>query len=260
MTILIDVSEPRDIENLLQQSVPVARIPLNSTDRSDYYFGGEDGKTRQFSRKQAGEILADIDEAETQLRKYYNSADENNQIVEGLISSVPLTKRNKSLEAISIRRQSRPTTLFSYKVGENGFIYDEHAWNVSATMFYAWVFQLDQAGITTYYTENYIGTARLLTAIYKNCQKPPEEHTTLQRYIRPHIVLRDHNPFIMSLMSLSRAYELNIGEDKASKIAEKYSNFFDIAMAPVDELCEIEGIGKGTAEKLLKAVGRDLDD
>ena len=245
-------------------------MPLNQSSRSDYYFGGEDGKTRQFGRVQAGELLANIDSMEDELRRYYENADENYQVIEGLISSMPLTRRDRSLSAISARRQARPTTLFTYKVAENGFIYDEHSWDVSASLFYAWLFGLDQEGVRTYYTENYVATARLLVAIYKNCQKPPEEHTTLNRYYIPlldtgerdakggKIHIREQNPFIKALMALSLAYGLNIGEDKATKLTKRYSNIFDIAMSNVDELCLVEGIGKITAEKLLTSIGVEL--
>ena len=233
-------------------------MPLNQTHRSDYYFGGEDGKTRQFSRKQAGELLSDIDEAEDQLRDYYNNADENYQIVEGIISPVAITRRDRSLEAISIRKGFSPTNLYSYKIAPNGFLFDEHVWNISSSMLDAWEYQLEQAGIYIYYRINWIATAKLIAAIYSNCQKSPEEHSTLQRYIKPRIVLKEHNSFVKALMALSLAYQLNIGEDKATKIAKHYGDIFDIAMASVGELCEVEGIGKRTAEKLLRAIGREL--
>ena len=258
--ILIDEAEPVEIVNLLSQSTAVAVLNLNKTQRSDYYFGGEDNKTRQFGRVQAGELLSNIDSMEDELRRYYNNADLNYQIIEGIISSVPLTRRDKSINAISIRMQSQPSTLFSYKVAENGFIFDEHSWNVSATMLDAWLFQLDEVGIRTYYTENYYRTAKLLVAIYKNCQKPPEEHTTLQRYIRPRIAIKERDPFIIALMSLSLAYKIGIGEKTATKIATRYHSILDIAMSSVSELRQVEDVGKKTAEKLLTAIGRELDD
>lgn len=269
--ILCDHSEPEDIVKLLQQSVPVSIMPLNQTKRSDYYFGGEDGKTRQFGRVQAGELLANIDSMEDELRRYYENADENYQIIEGLISASPLSRKTKVFSGVSVRRQARPTTLFTYKVADTGFIYDGHDWNVSAAMYYAWIFRLSQAGIVTFYTENYIGTARLLTAIYNNCQKPPEEHDTLNRYYIPpmdtdehdkegkKVHIREQNPFIKTLMTLSLIYQLNIGTDKATKIARHYNNILDIAMSNVGELCEVEGIGKKTAEKLLAAIGREVE-
>lgn len=234
-------------------------MPLNQTHRSDYYFGGEDRRTRQFSRKQAGELLSNVDEAEDQLRDYYANADENYQIVEGIISPIPLTRKSRDPMAVSIRQQARPTTLFSYKVAENGFIYDEHPHDVSSSMLFAWLFQLDQAGITTYYTINWIDTARLLVAIYKNCQKPAEEHTTLFRYTRPRIYLKDRDPFVLSLIGFSHAYKIGIGEEKAKMLsAHGYTSLLDLAMAEVGELCQVEGIGRKLAENLLTALGRKL--
>lgn len=233
-------------------------MPLNQTHRSDYYFGGEDGKTRQFSRKQAGELLGNIDEAEDQLRDYYGNADENYQIVEGIISPIAITRKDRSLEAISIRKGFSPTNLYSYKVAPNGFLFDEHSWSTSSAMLDAWEHQLEQAGIYTYYRVNWIATAKLMAAIYHNCQKPPEEHSTLQRYIKPRIVLKEHHPFIKALMALSLAYQLNIGEDKATRISTRFSSILDIAMCSEEELCEVGGIGKKTARKLLEAIGREL--
>lgn len=268
--ILVDHSEPEELVALLRQSAPVSIMALNQTQRSDYYFGGEDNRTRQFGRVQAGELLANIDSMEDELRRYYNNADENYQIIEGLITSVPLTRKSKSYSGISIRRQASPTSLFSYKVADNGFIYDEHDWNVSSAMLYSWIFRLSQAGIISYYTENYVATARLLAAIYKNCQKPPEEHTTLNRYYIPQmdtgeydkegkkIPIRQQNPFIKALMALSLAYQLGIGEDRATRLANRYGSILDIAMAEPDEICQVEGIGRKTAEKLLTSIGREL--
>jgi len=259
--ILVDNSEPQDIIALLRQSAPVSIMPLNQTHRSDYYFGGEDGKTRQFSRKQAGELLGNIDEAESQIRDYYENADVNYQLVEGIISDVPLTKRRLTPNrTVSIRGKAQPNTLFSYKIADSGFIYDEHAWNISASLYHAWIFRLAEAGVVTLYSINYVDTAKMLAAIYKNCQKPEEEHTTLQRYIRPRIVIRSHDPFIEALMSISLAYKIGIGEEKATKLSEYYHSLLDVAMSSVDELCRIEGIGKTIASKLMAAMGREESD
>lgn len=258
--ILVDEFEPAEIYKLMEQSAPVTWMSLNNTHRSDYYFGGEDGKTRQFSRKQAGELLSDIDEAERQLSDYYINADENYQIVEGIISAVPLLKRDKSYNAVSIRHQARPTTLYSYKVEANGYMHSEQSHDVSASLLYAWLFRLEQAGVHTIYTENWIATARMIAAVYKNCQKSPEQHTTMQRYIRPRIVIKDKDPFVFALMAIGRAYRIKIGESTAAKIATKYTNLLDVAMSTPSELEEVEGIGNTTAVNLLEAIGRSLEE
>jgi len=240
-------------------------MPLNRTHRSDYYFGGEDGKTRQFSRKQAGELLGNIDEAEDQLRDYYNNADENYQIVEGIISPVAITKRDRSLESISIRKGFSPTNLYTYKITEAGHLYDEHTWNTSSSMLDAWEYRLEQAGIYTYYRVNWVATAKLLAAIYKNCQKPPKEHTTLQRIINPKIVI--HTPQNMTLEELKRYNYIKtlmglagaeLGETKATALVDYFNDPISLFMASIEEIAELEGFGKKTAQKILVAIGREL--
>ena len=101
--ILVDTSEPEDIIRLLQQTVDVSVQPLNQTQRADYYFGGDETRTIQFNRVQGGELLSNIDSMEDELRRYYNSADDNNMIIEGLITDVPVTRKDKSMEAVSVR-------------------------------------------------------------------------------------------------------------------------------------------------------------
>lgn len=269
-------------------------MPLNQSHRSDYYFGGEDGKSRQFGRVQAGELLADLDSMEDELRRYYDNADENYQIIEGIISPVPIRlPTDKQLAALhsgklkisqlhvppksmkltgkaphpSISIRGFPIYheegLYGYAVepvmsheGVIGVIKGEYRYRVTSALLFAWLRGLERNGIITYYTVNWVQTAQFLAAFYNNEQKPPGEHTTLQRYIRPRIVIKEHNPFVKALMSLSIVYQLGIGEDKATSIATVYNSILDIAMASVEELCDIGGIGRKTAEKLLRAVGR----
>lgn len=271
----------------MSQSVPVTVLNLNQTNRSDYYYGGEDGRTRQFSRKQAGELLANIDEAEQQLRDYYENADENFQIIEGIISPVALgTYSTKQFHAVksgkltagelqsngmgrlSIKHRLHlggVNELYAYKVdevsdrrGQSLHQLTGATFAVSSAMLFSWLRSLDRVGITTLYTVNAMDTARLLVAFYKNDQKQPEEHTVLNRYIKPRVVIHEQNPLVKALMGLSWAYGLGIGEEKAKSLAVQYKTLYDINMAEVNELCRCEGIGKIIAERLLVALGREL--
>ena len=250
-----------DVVELLQQSAQVVINNLNMQNMSDYYFSGEDNRTRQYSRKQAGELLGDVDEAERQIRDYYPNADENYQIVEGIISSMCLThKTPKAFDfKDGVTTKSRPMTdiLFSYKVAPNGHIYDEHPHRVKPAFLHNWLFQLSQGGVVTFFTLNYIETAQLLVHHYQSCQEP--YHGTLQRYIRPKIILTQHDPFVKSLMSLSIAYEIGIGEIKALALKDAgFHTLLDLGMADIDELCRVAGIGKTLASKLLTAIGRTI--
>ena len=268
--ILIDSAEPEEIVHLLEQSAPVSVLPLNQSSRADYYFGGEQG-TVQFNRVQAGELLSNIDSMEDEIRRYYESADDNNMIIEGVITDTPVTRKDKSLESVSIRMRSRSSILFSYRVAPNGYLFSEHAYDVGADLHFAWLYRLREAGVSTFQTWNYVGTAKAIASIYHNCQKPESEHKTLNRYYIPRITLgekdeegkrisiREQNPFIRGLMALSIIYHIDIGEKKATAIYNAgYKSIYDLAFASVAELVRIEGVGKLTAQKLLTALGVEL--
>jgi ERCC4-type nuclease len=109
------------------------------------------------------------------------------------------------------------------------------------------------SGIPTYWTINYVETARLLITLHNNEQKAPEEHKTLKRVIVPRLQLREAEPFMKALIFLGHAYKLDIGEKKAAALAEKFVNIGDLAMASIEDIC-CEGIGKQTASKILIAL------
>jgi len=270
--ILVDTAEPEDIIQLLKQSVDVTVMSLNQSNRADYYFGGDDNRTIQFNRVQGGELLSNIDSMEDELRRYYSSADDNNMIIEGIITDTPLTKKDKSMASISVRMKSRPSTLFTYRVTPSGYLFGEHAYDVGADKFFAWLYRLKECGVSTFQTWNYVGTAKLLAAVYHNCQKPVDEHGTLNRYYIPRITLgekdekgkritiREQNPFIRGLMALSTIYRIDIGEKKATALYKAgYKSLYDLAFSSIQELTRVEGVGKATAEKLLKAIGVELE-
>ena len=261
--ILVDEHEPENIARLIRQSVPAVMSPLNRMHRSDYFFGNYDGKTFQFSRKQAVELVGNIDEAESQLTDYYPNADYNFQIVEGWISPLPI-------KGIDIRDHSTIKTkvasirelgqkLFCYPVQPNGHIEHGHSFSaVNISMLYAWEHRLWMAGIPTIYTINWVETARRLVVIFKNEQKPPEAHNTLQRVIKPRLHIKEPEPLMKALVFLSDAYKIGIGEKRARALCKRYVNLLDLATADVSELASCEEMGVVTAKKLLVALGRTL--
>ena len=111
-------------------------------------------------------------------------------------------------------------------------------------------------------------TARLLSAIYRNEQKPPEEHSTLQRVIKPQIHIRTEKDMTeaekqeyrltKSLMFLSNAYQWGVGEKKARAIAKRFCNILDVATTSISDLTATEGIGTKMAERILSSLGREV--
>jgi len=128
--LLIDSNEPANLIKLLQQSCPVTVADLNIANMSDYFFGSYDGKRLQFSRKQAGELVGDIDTAEKQLAEYYHNADKNYQIIEGIISPDRLKMKGASVEidahGSSVSTRDLGAKLYCYKIEPGGYIEKGH--------------------------------------------------------------------------------------------------------------------------------------
>lgn len=242
----------------IRQSTPCQWANLNLLHMSDFYFTGRVG-TFQFSRKQAGELLSNLDEAEDQIRDYYHQATHNFQIIEGLIAPIQLGNFGiEELSEVNIRDFKGSGGLFAYKVEMNGYVHGGRSYpGTTGAMLYTWFHRLAAAGVPTYFTANWGETAKLLVGIYNNEQKPPEEHSTLQRVIVPKLYLRDQDPFVKSLVALSQALKLGIGEDRAVRLRDAgFTSIKDVLDATQKELTAVHGIGKVTAERLHVALGR----
>lgn len=255
--ILVDINEPQDIIDLLGQVCTVMPVNLNTQHMSDFFFSNYDGKTFQFSRKQAGELMGDIDEAEDQIKDYYPQADENFQIVEGIISPIKLkgvaVRAHMPKGVVSTRDMG--SKVYCYSVNNGGDIGVGHSFNTRISVYYAWRHRLEQCGVTTYETLNSAETAKMLGVIYLNEQKPVEEHSTLNRIIRPRMTIRNADPLVVALVFLSKAYKLNIGETTARAIAKKFVSITDIAQAGKGALVRVEGIGPKMADRIIQALG-----
>ena len=118
----------------------------------------------------------------------------------------------------------------------------------------SWLYQLDKAVITHYCTPDLNGTAALLVALYKNAQKL--EHTTLNRYIKEKIYIEEKNPQVRNLMGLQG---VNIGEVRAKALIDRFGSLWGVMLASVEELVEVDGIGKKLAVDILRSVGRRND-
>jgi hypothetical protein len=268
--ILVDEHEPLDILKLIKQSAPAQFHPLNRAHRSDYFFQNFEGKTFQYSRKQAGELIGDMDEAERQIADYYNQADYNFQIVEGWISPLPIKGieiKDHSAVRASIRELGQK--LYCYHIQPNGKVDVGHSFSTaSISMLYAWEHRLSMCGVQTFYTLNWVETARRLVIEYKNELKPPEEHTTLRRVIVPRAPVVDEKKMtdaerseyrlMKALIFLSDAYKIGVGEKRARALAKEYVNLMDIACATPEQLASCENMGAATAKKLLAALGRTI--
>jgi len=255
--ILIDTSEPEFIRQLIAQSSETVTTPLNQHDIADYMFSSADKRTVQLERKQARELLGDIDNCERELRDYYNSCNKTYLLVEGIISPFRI-EGAKRFKEISIR-QHHTGQLYAYSVDNSGNIKVESTMSgVSHAQLRSWYLQLDILGISQIHTINEMDTAITIVSMYNNLQKT--EHSTLQRYFRPRIQLKDLNPHVQAMMNLSAAYKWGVGEVKAKAIVNEFSNLLNVMIADTDELAKVPGVGIPIAEKILESIRREFND
>ena len=217
LPLIVDSFEPtKDIIPLLQQSIPVTIYDLNLDGYADYFWTANDLHTIQAERKQNGELLADMDHVEVQLRKQYDKAEENLLIIEGFIIQSP--------QGCLTLKRSR----------DGRFFYTDREYRSRYGELLSWLYQLDKSGITVYFTPDLQGTASLLVALYNNSQK--EEHTTLNRYLKPKIYLAEHNPQVINLMYLQGA---NLGEERAKALIERFGTLWGVLIQDVEVLQEV---------------------
>ena len=92
MTIMVDIYEPQEIEDILKQVIPTIRMSLNHSEEgfADYLWFAIDGHRIQVERKQVPEILSSLDDTEEQLgREVSNGVEETILLIEGVCSPVP---------------------------------------------------------------------------------------------------------------------------------------------------------------------------
>ena len=205
--IFVDVFEAVEIETLIQQSVPTTRGPFNSHGLPDYTWIAIDGHRIGVSRKQAGELLGGLDDAEEQLRRDILSVDEMYLLNEGIFSSALHYKK--------------PGTQAWHLSKDRKFLIPGHTFGTSIASFYAWIYQLDKAGITYLPTFDWTETAQALVTMYNNSLKA--EHTTLKRYIKTKIYPKPFNHHVETLMGIKGTDRGPLlGETKAKALVERF--------------------------------------
>lgn len=108
-------------------------------------------------------------------------------------------------------------------------------------------------GIIVKHTENVRGTADVILALYQNFQTPADQHNSLHQIFKP------PTPGVQLVRpSLVRriASELpGIGWGRSGVVAEHFFTVKAMVEADWKEWDSLEGIGKKTAQKVVKALG-----
>lgn len=109
------------------------------------------------------------------------------------------------------------------------------------------------AGIIVKRSENVHETADIIQALYTNFQTPPGKHNSLhQIYTRP-----NRDGVLLTRPGLVRRISkefLGIGWERSRAVAERFKTVRELANADVKQWREIDGIGKVTAEKVVREI------
>ena len=253
----VDTYEPYSIWELLTQSIDVAKMALNHGPEgyADYLWLAFDGHRIQVERKQIDEILSGMDSVEEQLtREMSNGVEETILLIERFCEPIP---GNRAAVQSYTRPQEGLRKLLKRILKHEDVLIPGHKYNVSYGGLQAWKSQLDKAGITIVETFDWQATVHTLVALYKNSQK--EEHTTLRRYIKDHIITTERNPHVLTLMGVKGG---GVGEEIGKALIERFGTAHYALTQDVDSLAETvvgeKRLGPLRAKRLLKAFGRNV--
>lgn len=236
--LLQDRYEPEYIFGLLRQGCPAELWPLNDSGNADYFWFDCFGNSRQLERKQWGEVLGGMDRVEIQLRKEIQLADATDLLIEGVVKATQWGMDAYVWDGLRYR--------YSHSFGD-----PDHPQQGLYSKVMAWLWQLEKAGITTWFTFSQEDTARAIATFYRKSQEP--DHGTLSRYLKPKIHIRELNPQVLSLMGIEGA---GLGRVRAQELIAKFGTVYGVLTAPAEELSSCANMGKATVSKLFKAIGR----
>lgn len=248
-----DEFEPDEIVDLVEQSLTVVRdAPLNRAGWADYMWPIYNGLVEQVERKQVGEILSDIPGVEEQIRKELQAKPEATLwlLVEGVCQPI-LLDNGREGTMIFKSRVCNAYRSYGRRKPEEHFV-PNHTSKIPYERFQSFLTGLERMGVRVRHTTDYITTAKVLVQMAKSAQSPP---TTLQRHNKPQITFHP-DPQVMNLLGI---YKSGIGTEMAERLIETYGSMWNMAQMNPEDIAEhVPGMGKVSAIKLLKAIGRQV--
>jgi len=232
---IVDEFEPKEIWALiLQVFSDTTQGPLNRDGFADYLFSDETGEREQFERKQPGEIFSDFNGVEMQLMKEVEIIRRTSLIVEGIVT--PTSNGESQLWMLNANsRVMRPG----------------HKYPIPYSRYERWLWDIEDAGIKVWRTNDKYGTADAISARMKQVLKPTPN--ALARHLKP--MAKFHaNPYVQTLMGIKG---VNLGPEKAEALMSVFDTPYQIFTTDAQFISEmVPGIGLKTATDLLSAIGR----
>jgi ERCC4-type nuclease len=229
-----DVHEPTEkFLTYVRPAVDCKVTVLNEHLWADYRWKNHDGSWTQVERKTWGEILANVDSVEDQLRRHLKNQPEARLlfILEGMVEDTS--------DGVHILTPAKSNNVWvkGYRSGTR------------IGRIYSWLYNASQY-VEVFQTFSYELTCQFLVQAYKQDQKPPEEHKTFNRYFKK--VTFHPNSQVLALMGMIPG----LGEVKAEALIERFNTVWNVLSASPADLMTVDGIGKGMANTMLQRIGR----
>lgn len=236
-----DETEPAEITRLIGQALDIDVHGLNKKGWADYYYTGEDcychdSNIYNNERKTWLDILNGIEDVEIQLawQLQAHPRAHHRLFIEGLVEPAAMG-------------------LYVYKKaqGKNMFLAGNQGKQAATyTKLMAWLHQVSKYWEVVW-TPTMAATAMTIVAYYKADQIPEEEHETFHRTFK----MQDYHVDIQT-MKILNASPKGFGPAAAEAVKKRFGTAWRAWKAPLSEWLEVPGIGRVTAEKYLREIGR----
>ena len=229
-----DVHEPGEkFLTYVRPAVPCEMVVLNERLWADYRWQGIDGRWTQVERKTWGEILANVDAVEDQLRRHLKNQPSARLVfvLEGMVDVAS-------------------DGVYTVVPNKGGTMWTRgHRSGTRLSRIYSWLYNASEY-VEVFQTGSYEQTCQFLVQAYKQDQKEESEHKTFNRYYKK--VTFHPNPQVLALMGMAPG----LGEVKAEALIAKFTTVWNVLSASPKELMMVDGIGSGMAHTLLQRIGR----
>lgn len=239
---LVDQFEPNNIVQLLRQSLPVVTYPhpLNAQGYADYLWKTWNSTCEQCERKQATEIISDMNGVEDQIRQQLQRHPEIDHwlIVEGIVE--PALRGLWTLKAKPYKGQSPEMVKYEPDRNHKAVPFEKYE---------GWLTGIERMGVRVRRTNDYSGTAMVLAEMFKSSQTAS---TTFNRHLKPLIPFHP-DPQVMTLMG---AYKADIGPVLGEALVKEFDTVANIISLNPETIAElIPRMGVEKARKLLRSFG-----
>lgn len=229
-----DVHEPTDkFLKYVSPAVPCEIAILNEHLYADYKWTGLDGRVTQVERKQWGEVFANVDSVEDQLRRHMSNQPEARLllIIEGMFAE-----------------DSQGVHFLNPAKGGNVWVKGFRSGTRMGRV-YSWMYNASEY-VEIFQTFSYELTCQFLVQAYNQDQKEEGQHKTFNRYFKK--VTFHPNPQVLALMGMAPG----LGEVKAEALIDRFTTVWNVLNADPADLMDVAGIGSKMATTILQRVGR----